>query len=89
VTPPFDVSTRARSLPGPVADPELVERVALDLFDEFAGEPVRKLGVRLSKLSVTDERQPTLDAWDGETDEQARDDGTTADRQRSLGEFGE
>jgi DNA polymerase IV (DinB-like DNA polymerase) len=89
VTPPFDVSTRARSLPGPVADPELVERVALDLFDEFAGEPVRKLGVRLSKLSVTDERQPTLDAWDGETDEQARDDGATADRQRSLGEFGE
>ena len=64
VTPPFDVSTRARSLSGPVADADLVEQVALDLFTEFAGSEIRKLGVRLSKLSFTDERQPTLDSWD-------------------------
>jgi DNA polymerase IV (DinB-like DNA polymerase) len=66
VTPPFDVQTRAQSLPGPVADADLVEQVALELFGEFAGREVRKLGVRLSKLSFTDERQPTLDSWDGD-----------------------
>jgi DNA polymerase IV (DinB-like DNA polymerase) len=66
VTPPFDVYTRAQSLPGPVADADLVEQVALELFGEFAGREVRKLGVRLSKLSFTDERQPTLDSWDGD-----------------------
>jgi len=93
VTPPFDVNTRAQSLSGPVADAELVEEVALDLFGEFAGSEVRKLGVRLSNLSVTDERQPRLDSWETADDERAdatedtRE--TTADRegQRSLREY--
>jgi DNA polymerase IV (DinB-like DNA polymerase) len=64
VTPPFDVHTRSRSLSGPVDDPELVERTALELLSEFADEPVRKLGVRLSKLSFDDREQATISEWD-------------------------
>jgi len=56
VTPPFDVNTRARSLPGPVDDPDLVERVALDLLAEFADDRVRKLGVRVSNLEFGGEQ---------------------------------
>jgi DNA polymerase IV (DinB-like DNA polymerase) len=96
VTPPFDVHTRARSLSGPVADSSLVERVALALFEEFAGETVRKLGVRVSKLSFTDETQPTLDAWEGEDGdgeavgnraETGRQRESAGDDQRSLTEY--
>jgi len=71
VTPPFDIQTRARSLPGPVEDAELLERVALDLLDEFEDEPVRKLGVRVSNLSFTDEEQPSLAAWASADEESA------------------
>jgi DNA polymerase IV (DinB-like DNA polymerase) len=67
VTPPYDVHTRANSLPGPVDDPELVEEVALSLLEEFADEPVRKLGVRVSKLSFGDEEQTSLDGYAGAT----------------------
>ena len=66
VTPPFDVNTRAQSLPGPVADEDLLGEVAAELFAEFAGEPVRKLGVRVSNLSFADEQQPTLAEWEGD-----------------------
>ncbi|MFT4922536.1 MAG: DNA polymerase IV (DinB-like DNA polymerase) [Haloarculaceae archaeon] len=65
VTPPFEVNTRAESLPGPVDDPDLVREVALDLLGEFADQKVRKLGVRVSNLSVTDSQQAALDSWDG------------------------
>jgi DNA polymerase IV (DinB-like DNA polymerase) len=65
VTPPFDVNTRARSLPGPVDDPGLVESVALDLLEEFADAEVRKLGVRVSKLSFAAGDQARLDGWEG------------------------
>ncbi|WP_101297758.1 DNA polymerase IV [Halegenticoccus soli] len=65
VTPPFDVHTRAKSLPGPVDDPDLVEEVALDLLSEFADDEVRKLGVRVSKLSFSAGDQARLDGWDG------------------------
>ncbi|WP_338728783.1 DNA polymerase IV [Haladaptatus sp. DJG-WS-42] len=65
VTPPFDVHTRARSLPGPVQDPDLVESVARSLLTEFEGETARKLGVRVSKLSFADEEQASLDSWSG------------------------
>ena len=64
VTPPFEVTTRARSLPGPVEDGDLVAEIAAELFAEFAGEPVRKLGVRVSKLSFADEQQPSLAEWE-------------------------
>ncbi|MFB6080232.1 MAG: DNA polymerase IV [Haloferacaceae archaeon] len=63
VRPPFEVNTRARSLPGPVEDPSLVAEVALDLLAEFEGDPVRKLGVRVSKLSFVDAEQARLDGW--------------------------
>ena len=77
VEPPFDVNTRARSLSGPVDDPDLVEAVALDLLAEFADATVRKLGVRLSKLSFADRDQASLDAWtDG--DDSADADGDRA-----------
>jgi DNA polymerase IV (DinB-like DNA polymerase) len=68
VEPPFDINTRARSLSGPVDDPDLLEGVALDLLSEFEETTVRKLGVRVSKLSFADRRQASLDAWEGESD---------------------
>jgi DNA polymerase IV (DinB-like DNA polymerase) len=92
VTPPFDVITRARSLPGPVEDRALLEQVALELFDEFAGDPVRKLGVRVSNLSFADEEQPSLAEWVGDgtpADRPATDDGEPepSEKQHSLTEF--
>jgi DNA polymerase IV (DinB-like DNA polymerase) len=68
VKPPFDVNTRASSLPGPVDDPDLVAEVALDLLREFEGETVRKLGVRVSKLDFGETDQSSLDGWGGEDD---------------------
>ncbi|MEF8813008.1 MAG: DNA polymerase IV [Halovenus sp.] len=94
VLPPFDIRTRSRSLPGPVSDPSLVEEVALDLLGEFADDRVRKLGVRLSKLSFGSEEQPSLAAFEGASGDS---DSTTERRserqhadtevQRSLTEF--
>ena len=66
VRPPFDVNTRARSLSGPVDDPELVETTALELLDEFESDPVRKIGVRLSNLSFDEREQATIEEWDSE-----------------------
>ncbi|WP_205427411.1 DNA polymerase IV [Halorussus sp. MSC15.2] len=64
VTPPYDVNTRAKSLPGPVDDPGLVEEVALELLAEFDGVEVRKVGVRVSNLSFADGEQSSLgDGW--------------------------
>lgn len=65
VTPPYDVNTRAKSLPGPVDEPELVEEVALDLLTEFEDDAVRKVGVRVSNLSFADTDQASLDGWEG------------------------
>ena len=94
VTPPFDVHTRARSLPGPVDDPALVESVALDLLGEFADESVRKVGVRVSKLSFDAADQASLDGWTGGTGDDAGSedaDPTPTDGpgsgQASLGDF--
>jgi DNA polymerase IV (DinB-like DNA polymerase) len=63
---PFDVNTRARSLSGPVDDPDLVEAVALDLLSEFDDAEVRKLGVRVSNLDFTGADQATIDGWAGQ-----------------------
>ena len=68
VEPPFDVSTRERSLAGAVSDADLVEEVALDLLAEFADEEVRKVGVRVSNLGFPDGEQARLDGFDGPTD---------------------
>ena len=67
VEPPFDSNTRARSLPGPVADADLVESIALELLDEFAERPVRKLGVRVSKLDFSAGEQVSLGGFEGES----------------------
>jgi DNA polymerase IV (DinB-like DNA polymerase) len=68
VQPPFDVNTRERSLSGPVDDPDLVERVALDLLEEFAGDAVRKVGVRVSNLTFGGGEQARLDGYEGGAD---------------------
>jgi DNA polymerase IV (DinB-like DNA polymerase) len=93
VTPPYDVNTRAKSLPGPVDDPELVEEVALDLFEEFAGVEVRKVGVRVSNLSFAAGEQASLgDGWETTASESESGDAesesetTEDDGQRSLGQ---
>ncbi|MEF8937413.1 MAG: DNA polymerase IV [Halovenus sp.] len=78
VTPPFDVHTRANSLSGPVADEELVVDVATELFEEFDGEEIRKLGVRVSNLSFGSESQPSLAAFLGETDADSEDESVDA-----------
>ncbi len=67
VTPPFDVHTREKSLPGPVDDRELVSEVALDLLAEFADDKVRKVGVRVSNLQFTEIDQTSLDGFDAES----------------------
>jgi len=41
-----------------------VESVALDLLGEFAGDRVRKLGVRVSKLDFAESDQATLGGFD-------------------------
>jgi len=64
VEPPYDVNTRARSLPGPVDDPDLVESVAFDLLAEFDGDRVRKLGVRVSNLDFAESDQATLGGFE-------------------------
>ncbi len=76
VTTPYDVNTRAESLSGPVDKPELVEEVALSLAEEFEGVDVRKLGVRVSKLSFAAADQSNLDGFEG--DGTAASDGTTS-----------
>jgi DNA polymerase IV (DinB-like DNA polymerase) len=71
VTPPYDVNTRARSLSGPVDDPDLVESVARDLLTEFDGERVRKVGVRVANLSFSDRDQTDLQSWDDDATDQS------------------
>lgn len=99
VTPPFDVHTRSHTLSGPVDDSELVERIVLDLIEEFDGRPIRKLGVRVSNLSFVDADQASLADWERSTTEPddadshstQRDGGSTIEnecgRQASVFEF--
>jgi len=86
VTPPYDVNTRERSLPGPVADADLVREVALDLLAEFAGEPIRKLGVRVSNLQFGAAEQARLDGWNGGDDASANAPDRDADRSATDGQ---
>ncbi|AZH25021.1 DNA polymerase IV [Haloplanus aerogenes] len=91
VTPPYDVNTRERSLPGPVADADLVREVALDLLAEFEGDPIRKLGVRVSNLQFEAAAQARLDGWGSSETGTATDDDTSrpssSDGQSSLTDF--
>ncbi|WP_299263828.1 DNA polymerase IV [Halorientalis sp.] len=82
VTPPFEVNTRAESLPGPVEDAGLVAEVALELLKEFRDADVRKIGVRVSNLDFSNAQQASLDGFEGD------DSGATSVRENySLGEF--
>jgi len=100
VTPPFDVHTRADSLPGPIEEPDLVEEVALDLLTEFHEERIRKVGVRVSNLEFADNEQASLDGFENATSRENRSltdfaagrteaEGTDEDPsgQTSLGDF--
>jgi DNA polymerase IV (DinB-like DNA polymerase) len=93
VTPPFEVQTRAETLPGPVDDPDLVREVALDLLGEFEGSEVRKLGVRVSNLTFASGEQAALDTWDDDAEEATSRDAhnpvtqTPGPRQATLDEF--
>jgi DNA polymerase IV (DinB-like DNA polymerase) len=85
VTPPYDVNTRERSLPGPVADPDLVREVALDLLAEFEGTAVRKVGVRVSNLDFTAADQAKLGGWtEGDGDGGGGVGNEEADRETDL-----
>ncbi|RXK49058.1 DNA polymerase IV [Halorientalis pallida] len=84
VTPPFDVHTRAESLPGPVEDADLVEEVALDLLTEFRDDDVRKVGVRVSNLDFSAAQQASLDGFE---DASAGDAGSGRRENHSLGAF--
>lgn len=64
VEPPFEVQTREESLPGPIDEPELVETVSLDLYEEFRGKNVRKVGVKVANLTFPEGDQRRLDSWD-------------------------
>jgi DNA polymerase IV (DinB-like DNA polymerase) len=80
VTPPFEVSTRARSLSGPVQDVDLVKRVALELLDEFDGATIRKLGVRVSNLDFAAADQSNLSNWGATNNGADTRSGSRADR---------
>ncbi len=69
VTPPFEINTRERSLPGPVNDPDLVVDVAGDLLEEFRDASVRKVGVRVSKLNFAPGDQTRLGSWSTESED--------------------
>ena len=71
VEPPFEQNTRERSLGGPVDEPALLRETAHDLFEEFEGRAVRKLGVRVSNLSFADNEQAGLDDWNERSQEDA------------------
>jgi DNA polymerase IV (DinB-like DNA polymerase) len=81
VEPPFEVHTRAESLSGPVEDPDLLRKIALDLLGEFRNCPVRKLGVRVSNLEFADGEQAALGEWVGS----AGSDSTEHDRPGGSG----
>lgn len=60
---PFDTYTRQRTLPAPTDDPDVVLRVARQLFDQADPDRrVRLLGVRLADLRAGP-RQARLDRW--------------------------
>ena len=85
VIPPFDINTREQTFPGPFADGSLVESTARELLEEFEGETVRKVGVRVSNLDFAAD-QGSLDEW---SDERGDDETTevTFDHQGRLTDF--
>ncbi|QZA88597.1 DNA polymerase IV [Salinarchaeum sp. IM2453] len=95
VIPPYDINTRAHSLPGPIDDPDLIHDIATDLFEEFRDTAVRKVGIRVSNLSFADGEQSNLAKWETVEQESAHndhsDDTETSDSnsssQRTIDQF--
>lgn len=91
VEPPYDVNTRARTLNGPIDNPELVESIALELLEEFDDTQTRKVGVKIAKLSFTENNQGTLSEWETDTtssfDSQPTHEFTSVEKQADLSEF--
>ncbi|MFB6081536.1 MAG: DNA polymerase IV [Halanaeroarchaeum sp.] len=88
VTPPYDVNTRATSLSGPVDEPDLVESVALDLLEEFRGDRIRKVGVKVANLSFSEKQQSGLGQWDeGSASGEASSEHRPLDDQSRLVEY--
>ena len=86
VHPPFDTNTREQTFGGPFADAQLVESTALELLDEFEGEAIRKVGVRVSNLDFAADQVPR-ETWgdaEGSSDET---DEFSFERQGQLTEF--
>jgi len=82
VTPPFDISRRSDSLSGPVDDPDLVERAALELLEEFQGQEIRKIGVFVRNLDYSDQEQADLGSW-GSKSEGAEKSSDTTDKSQT------
>ncbi|MFW6384150.1 MAG: DNA polymerase IV [Halodesulfurarchaeum sp.] len=89
VEPPFELSTRERSLNGPVEAPPLVAETAQELFEEFEGRPVRKLGVRVSNLSFADTEQTGLEGWRDQSEANERDRRREIRGQSTIETYGE
>ena len=86
VSPPFDVNTRAQSLPGPVDDPNVVSEIAAELYSEFEGQTVRKVGVRVSNLDFGASDQVTLSGFDAEQQNTPQQFDSNADQDTPTGE---
>ncbi|MDR5657331.1 DNA polymerase IV [Halodesulfurarchaeum sp. HSR-GB] len=87
IEPPYELHTRERSLSGPVDEPPLVSETAQALFDEFEGNTVRKLGVRVSNLSFADNDQADLESWTDRTDHESGDSSTEIRGQARIESF--
>lgn len=86
VRPPFEINTRERTFGGPFADVDLVEATALELLDEFAEDPVRKVGVRVSNLDFGGD-QRHLEEFESATTESKPSPSFTVERQGTLTDF--
>lgn len=86
VSPPFDVNTRARSLPGPIDDPDVVSTIADELYTEFVGATVRKVGVRVSNLDFGASDQVTLSGFENEQGDTSRQSDSGTDPDTPTGE---
>lgn len=64
VKPPFNKHRREETLSGPTDDIDVVQEIAVDLLREFNDDSVRKLGVSLSNIDYSGQKQTGLDKWD-------------------------
>lgn len=87
VETPFDRQTREHSLTGAIRDGDLVEEIALELLEEFAGAEVRKLGVRVSNLEFFAGEQSRVSDWAAEGTVESESFDRVSYGQRRLSEY--